>query len=1251
MKLDCHKCGMAIAIPPEVLSQPSPRVECPGCGARFRLRPKTGAPPPNRIVTASDLAHHTTPAAGPVPEAEGATVVSTGGTRRSRAEAEPAFGADDVLSGRYRIVGFLARGGMGEVYEAEDLELRQRVALKTVSTHLEEEAGAVDRFKREIALARLVTHPNVCRIFDLGQHGAGGDAVTFLTMELLQGETLAQRLRRQGRMSPEACLPLLEQMAAALDAAHRARVVHRDFKSENVFLVPEDGGGVRAVVTDFGVARGAGAADPLAARVTGAVIVGTPAYMAPEQVEGAPEISSAADLYALGVVLYEMVTGRLPFDGPNPLTTAVKRLQEPPPPPHVHAPDLPAPWGRAILRCLERRPADRFPSVLHLVDALRPATTVATATPRATVPLTQDPTLPMGTSPPTVAVAPTQVARPTPGPRPAAPSTPTLPATPTPPAAQAPPRRTPALLGGVLVAVLLLSLALAWWNHRHRDPGRVQLRRSVAVMGLENLNQRSEVDWISTAVSEMLGTELSSGQDLRGVPGQRVADALQQLDLDPVAQLTPGQAGQLHGLLGCDFLVLGSYVSLPGPEGQDSLRLDLRVQDAALGTEIATVSEEGSVADLFAMVRTLGQGLRQALGAGEGGVDDPFSGLPEDPEAARLYAEALDHLRNVEPEPAKDLLQRAAAREGDKALIHSALSTAWEGLGYGQRAAQAAERAFELSSDLSREDRLVVEGRYRETQRDWGAARGVYRDLWESFPDQLDYGLRLVATETAAGMAVQALDTLDELRRLPEPLSLDPRLDLAEADAAGALSQLERQLAAADRAAAGAETQGADLLLAQALLARTRSLRLLGQGEAAEAAAHRALRVYRNLDHPGGEAQAMTALANTRADRGHFEEAAEGFRGAAELCRGIGDLGGLAAGLNNLAVVRRKQGDLDGAEAMYREAEATYLEIQNPFGQANTANNRAVILVDRDRLQEAGEMFERSRDLWRQIGGQAGEAHSLNNSAEVLRLQGRLEDSRRLHGEALQRRRDAGLKLDQITSLANLGGLLVEAGELDDARDRLDEASALADEVGERSAKAQVLFHLGQLHLERGDPGAARDAHRQALDLRLELEETAQVGRSQVALARVALAEGMLEEAEDLAATARQGALQDDRPADEVRAAAALATALLGADRADEAEELLGDLAPVEDALEQPAVRLEAGLARARLRAALGDGPAALGPLETLADEAAGLGMVPLELRLRRAWAELAADAGRGAEAAQMMEDLRLRAAAAGLDG
>ncbi len=298
--------------------------------------------------------------------------VGSGGSRTSAPRVPSGMRLEEaeVLAGRFRIVRFIGRGGMGDVYEAEDLELGERVALKTVRAEIAHLEGAIERFRREIHLARKVTHENVCRIYDVFRHrpdgAAGGQGeITFFSMELLDGETLEKRLRDGGRMTPATALPIVRQMAGGLTAAHRAGVIHRDFKPANIMLVAASGE-MRAVITDFGLARTYEEGEGLTLRGD---ILGTPSYMAPEQVTGG-EVTVATDVYALGCVLYEMVTGAPPFVGTNSFSTAFKRLQEDPRPPQQHVPGLDPAWDAAILRCLERAPAERFAQARDVAAAL-----------------------------------------------------------------------------------------------------------------------------------------------------------------------------------------------------------------------------------------------------------------------------------------------------------------------------------------------------------------------------------------------------------------------------------------------------------------------------------------------------------------------------------------------------------------------------------------------------------------------------------------------------------------------------------------------------------------------------------------------------------------------------------------------------------------------------------------------------------------------------------------------------------------
>jgi serine/threonine protein kinase/tetratricopeptide (TPR) repeat protein len=279
-----------------------------------------------------------------------------------------------LLAGRFRIVRYIGGGGMGEVYEAEDEELRERVAIKTIRSEFLAQPNAVARFKREVHLARKVTHPNVCRIFDLFRHKSDRDIaqeeIVFISMELLRGKTLGTRLEECGPMSMDEALPVVRQMALALAAAHAAGIVHRDFKPGNVMLVGDPTqGGDRAVVTDFGLALRSLTSDEGPTFSTGENLLGTPAYMSPEQLEGRPA-TPASDIYALGLVIYEMVTGARPFHGDNPMSAAWKRLSENPTPPREYQPQLSGAYESIILRCLERDPGQRFPSAEQVAAAL-----------------------------------------------------------------------------------------------------------------------------------------------------------------------------------------------------------------------------------------------------------------------------------------------------------------------------------------------------------------------------------------------------------------------------------------------------------------------------------------------------------------------------------------------------------------------------------------------------------------------------------------------------------------------------------------------------------------------------------------------------------------------------------------------------------------------------------------------------------------------------------------------------------------
>lgn len=270
------------------------------------------------------------------------------------------FQTGEIASGRFRITRFIGEGGMGEVYEAEDTELDKAVAIKTLRPELSLNPRMVELFKREVQTAQAITHRNVARVFDVFRHQfeqlPDAGQVTFLTMELLSGGTLHSFIRAKNKRPMKECLAIASQIAAGLDAAHETGIVHRDLKPANVMLVRERDGRTRAAVTDFGLACAVSEATGEGSRK--GELAGTPEHMAQEQLAG-EDVTQAADIYSFGLILFEMLTGRLPFQGETREETVEMRLHQPAPPVRRFRPGVGRAWEIAIAGCLRPEPRRR----------------------------------------------------------------------------------------------------------------------------------------------------------------------------------------------------------------------------------------------------------------------------------------------------------------------------------------------------------------------------------------------------------------------------------------------------------------------------------------------------------------------------------------------------------------------------------------------------------------------------------------------------------------------------------------------------------------------------------------------------------------------------------------------------------------------------------------------------------------------------------------------------------------------------
>ena len=268
-----------------------------------------------------------------------------------------AFQPGAMFGSRYQIIAKLGEGGMGSVFKARDLELDEVVALKMIRPELLTNPDIVKRFKRELQLARGINHDNVIRIHDLGEI----DGIKYISMKYVEGETLDLFLRRLGRLSMDQVLAIARQICQALRAAHAQGIVHRDLKAQNVMI---DGRG-RAVVIDFGIARSLESASTTR---TG-ILLGTPDYISPEQIYGG-EATPRTDIYSLGVLLYQMATGSLPFRGETPVVKLQQHLSAEPAPPSRSNPALPRALDKLILKCLSKKPEKRYASIDDILREL-----------------------------------------------------------------------------------------------------------------------------------------------------------------------------------------------------------------------------------------------------------------------------------------------------------------------------------------------------------------------------------------------------------------------------------------------------------------------------------------------------------------------------------------------------------------------------------------------------------------------------------------------------------------------------------------------------------------------------------------------------------------------------------------------------------------------------------------------------------------------------------------------------------------
>jgi serine/threonine protein kinase/tetratricopeptide (TPR) repeat protein len=555
----------------------------------------------------------------------------------------------DELGHRYRIDQLLGQGGMGRVYKAYDKELDRTIALKILQPELTSDPNAMQRFKQELLLASRISHKNILRIHDLGE----ADGVKFISMALVEGEDLHHLLRTEGRLPVERALNIAQQLCEALDAAHSEGVVHRDLKPQNILMGKND----HVYVVDFGLAKSLEASSAGMTR-TGQYL-GTPRYMAPEQVEAKP-VDNRTDLYALGLILFEMVTGDEPFKGDSTLQIMYRRVKEKPPNPKNLNPELPDYLVRIILRCLEREPSRRYANAAEVLADLRAAhATSGARTVQFTLPSIE---------------------------------------------------RKTWLLAIVGAAVILLAL-LAVPTIRHfvfrTHPGiatapsgvpPLSSGRFIAVLPLQILGDQSQLGYLAQGIEEALSAKLFQLKDVRVTSTDAAAKTDQSQPLPKIARD-----------LGANLLVQGTLQS-----AGDKMRIDVNLEDVADGKRLWSQEFNGVTGDLFTLEDQIYSQLVSALNVTP--TNEELAKAEERPTenvaAYDLYLRGRNALRNSQDpkniQTALDYFNQALKKDSGFALAFTGISDAsmrmYEDTKDGfwaQKALAAAQQADQLNDNLA----------------------------------------------------------------------------------------------------------------------------------------------------------------------------------------------------------------------------------------------------------------------------------------------------------------------------------------------------------------------------------------------------------------------------------------------------------------------------------------------------------------------------------------------------------------------
>jgi serine/threonine protein kinase/Tfp pilus assembly protein PilF/predicted negative regulator of RcsB-dependent stress response len=933
------------------------------------------------------------------------------------AAGEQALSEGSILGGRYEILAVIGKGGMGWVYKARDREIDRIVALKVIREDLARDENIIKRFRDEIILARKVTHKNVLRIYDIAE----AEGRKFISMPYIEGRDLKDVITEEGALDIERALEISRQVLEALKSAHEAGVIHRDLKPQNIMIDKEGS----VCVADFGIAK---SADTGGLTVTGQ-IVGTPEYMSPEQAEG-KDVDFRSDIYSFGLILYEMLTGRVPFKADSIISTLMLRLREKPQAPSKDNSAVP-PWlDRLVMRTLEKEVEERYASADEVLRDIELQTVKRRI------------------------------------------------------------RLKPRALALIAVVAVIGVAAAVFIGRRPKlvmEEGRIYL----AILPFENSASDPDLDWLTSGIPDNLTADLAQSKFFRVMSPERLRQIAVEIGQDIGAMGTPEAMAMLAKATDLDYVTTGTFFRA-GDKIRITMKILEVANQEIKGSDIVQDDESELLAMIDDLTRKtkqifdlsqdeIAQDLDRAMGEQR----------TRSVKAASEFSKGLQYSYAGAHLDAARSFENAVAADGDFAMAYAKASEAYKKLGYDEKAESlsliAVDKAMKFSDRVPPSDRTFIMANHADITYNTDKAIESYKEFVEAYPDDPEGYYKLAMAYGATSEWDQAVQNLREALRL-DPKWGSARFELGKAlimqnDLDAALRELE--LAQEAYRDIGNKEGEAAVLNAIGILYKRRN-----EFDKAIEKYEASIAIKEELGDKRGVAASLTNIGTVYEIMGNRDRALEVLEQSLEIKREIGDRLGISTALIKIGHIYLYSGRYDEALSYIERSYEIREELGAKHLMASSLSDLGYVYSLLGDSEKSLEMEERALALHREIGDEDGEAEVLRNIAETQILRGEFDKASENLNQVVAIHTRLGDSRRLAWDSKVLGHHALSRGKVDSALIYFTRSLSEHEALEEKPALAMIRTQMGEVYLAKDDFKQALSEFGQAYTIAREVEES-----------------------------------------------------------------------------------------------------------------------------------------------------------------